>query len=101
MRLLFTIGILFIGLIGMAQTSISPEQLLNKAINFHDPQGNWTTFQDSLQVVMTTPNAAKRTSHIYIDLPKEFLALKQNAILQQPITRYLKEFAKCTITIKR
>lgn len=76
MRLLFTIGILFIGVIGMAQTSISPEQLLNKAINFHDPQGKWTTFQDSLQVVMTTPNAAKRTSHIYIDLPQEFFSVK-------------------------
>ena len=51
-------------------------QLLEKAIEFHDPNGNWATFTGSLFVTMETPNKPKRTSEIRIDLPNQSFYIK-------------------------
>ena len=51
-------------------------QLLEKAIEFHDPNGNWATFTGSLFVTMETPNKPKRTSEIIIDLPNQSFYVK-------------------------
>lgn len=55
---------------------ITGEQLLNRAIKFHDPNNNWSTFKGNLFVTMKTPNRPKRESEITIDLPKEYFSLK-------------------------
>ena len=55
---------------------ITGEQLLNRAIKFHDPNNNWSTFKGTLFVTMKTPNRPKRESEITIDLPKEYFSLK-------------------------
>ena len=52
--------------------SFTAQQLLEKAINYHDPNDNWKTFSDEFTVVMTTPNASNRTSVISIDLPLRY-----------------------------
>ena len=55
---------------------ITGEQLLNRAIKFHDPNNNWSTFKGTLFVTMKTPNRPKRESEITIDLPKEYFSVK-------------------------
>ena len=55
---------------------ITGEQLLNRAIKFHVPNNNWSTFKGTLFVTMKTPNRPKRESEITIDLPKEYFSVK-------------------------
>lgn len=55
---------------------ITGNQLLEKAIQFHDPNGNWETFKGTLLVTMKTPKSPKRESEINIDLPKQLFSVK-------------------------
>lgn len=70
MKYLFLI--LFIGAFfnGAAQ-EITGQQLLDRAINAHDPNGNWNSFKGNLQVTMSTPDKPARVSDILIDLPAQ------------------------------
>lgn len=58
-----------------SQTITGPE-LLEKAIQFHDPKGTWETFSGKLKVIMETPNNPNRDSDIKIDLPKQYFYVK-------------------------
>ncbi|WP_411765951.1 DUF6503 family protein [Winogradskyella sp. A3E31] len=71
-------------------------ELLEKTIAYHDPNGNWTTFNDSMTVVMTTPNQSPRTSHIKINLPSEYF--KVTAIRDNKTTSYLLRKNTCIIS---
>jgi len=51
-------------------------QLLEKAIEYHDPNDHWTTFNDSFTVTMETPNNPDRNSRIVIDIPGEHFYMK-------------------------
>ena len=55
---------------------ITSEELLEKAIAYHDPNGNWETIRAAFTVEMTIPKQSKRTSHIRIDLKREFFSVK-------------------------
>ena len=65
---------LFISLISYSQ-EITGDELLEKAIQFHDPNGNWETFKGELFVTMETPKGSPRKSKITIDLPKEYFSV--------------------------
>lgn len=54
---------------------ITGKQLLQKAIEFHDPHNNWSTFQGKFEVTLKTPNADERLSKIHLDFPREKFAL--------------------------
>lgn len=65
---------------------LAPNQLLNKAIAYHDPQGNWDNFKGQLFITMKTPNSSDRLSEITIDLPQQYFRLvakKDNIITEQ------------------
>ncbi len=51
---------------------LTGEQLLDKAIAYHDPNDAWKTFNGELHITMLTPNKNKRTSIITLNLPKEY-----------------------------
>jgi hypothetical protein len=55
---------------------LSPTQLLENSISYHDANGKWETFNDKFTVVMTTPNGPKRTSVISIDLPGDSFSVE-------------------------
>ncbi len=55
---------------------LTGEELLNKAIEYHDPHGNWDSFKGMLQVTMTTPDEKQRISDIKIDLPGQIFQLE-------------------------
>lgn len=50
-------------------------QLLEKAIEYHDPNGNWATFSGTFNVTMKTPTKSDRHSMIRVDLPNEYFNL--------------------------
>jgi hypothetical protein len=68
--------ILFCFTFHLFSQNITPNQLLDKAINYHDPSANWSAIRAAFTVEMTTPNAPKRTSKIRIDLAREFFSVK-------------------------
>lgn len=55
---------------------LTGQQLLEKAIAYHDPNGNWNTFNGTLNVTMETPKNADRVSVININLPQEYFYVK-------------------------
>ena len=61
-------------------------QLLDKAIQYHDPNGNWDSFKGRLFITMETPNKPGRDSEINIDLPNQFFYVK--AISGKNTTEY-------------
>lgn len=65
---------------------LTAPQLLNKAITYHDPQGNWEDFKGQLFITMKTPKSSERLSEITIDLPQQYFKLvakKDNIITEQ------------------
>lgn len=55
---------------------LTGEQLLEKAIQYHDPNGNWETFKGKLFVTMKTPQKSDRKSTIKIDLLGAYFYVK-------------------------
>lgn len=51
---------------------LTGKQLLDKAIAYHDPNGNWNSFKGTLTVTMATPNSSDRTTKITLDFPSQF-----------------------------
>ncbi len=54
---------------------ITGNELLEKTIQFHDPNNNWPVFKGELFVTMETPKGAPRESKITINLPKEYFSV--------------------------
>ena len=61
MKKLLIILVLFLSVQTFAQ-ELTGKQLLEKAIQFHDPNGNWETFKGRLFVTMESPKSPKRLS---------------------------------------
>ena len=55
---------------------LTGSQLLEKAIQYHDPNGNWETFKGTLFIAMETPKKETRESEITIDLPNQYFYVK-------------------------
>ncbi|WP_322790481.1 DUF6503 family protein [Tenacibaculum tangerinum] len=66
---------LFLATAGVSQ-ELSGIELLEKSIQYHDPNNNWETFNGTLLVTMETPDKPKRISEIQINLPKEYFYVK-------------------------
>ena len=76
--------------------NISGEQLLEKAISYHDPEENWKTFNGTLFITMETPNSGKRDSEVTINLPESYFKLisKRDSL----ITTHTSDKGACIIT---
>ena len=79
---------------GIAQ-EITGEQLLEKSMKYHDPDGKWETFKGTLLVTMKTPSRPDRNSEIKIDLPNEYFSVK--ASQGKNTTEYTLDKGKCSI----
>ena len=74
MKPILTLLLLSLSFTCLSQT-LTSIKLLDNAINYHDPSGNWKTFNTEFTVVMTTPDQPKRTSVISINLPAEYFSV--------------------------
>ena len=75
--------------------NLSGLQLLDKAIKYHDPNGNWATFIGELNVTMETPNNPNRDTEIKINLPDEYFYSK--AIRDTITTEFILDKDSCVI----
>ena len=57
---------------------LSGNQLLDKAIAYHDPDSKWNTFKADFFVSMESPNRPLRKSKIAIDFPASIFRLEAN-----------------------
>jgi len=78
-----------------SEASLTGENLLEKAIEYHDPNGNWNTFNASFNVRMETPNSSDRLSVISINLPEDMFSL--TATRDTITTKYIVNKGECTI----
>jgi len=86
----------FFTMIGSVQgQEITGLELLEKAINYHDPQGHWETFKGTLFVTMETPNNPSRDSEIKIDFPNQYFYVK--ATKGKNTTEYTVDKEKCML----
>lgn len=76
MKILATVIIGLISFQFVIAQDLTGNALLEKAIKYHDPNQNWSTFNGELFVTMSTPNNSNRDSHIIINLQKEFFQVK-------------------------
>ena len=96
MKKLVLFSFLILSISGFCQ-SLTGAQLLEKAIAFHDPNGNWSTFNNILKVTMTTPDAPERVSNITINLPEHFFQVK--ATKEGTTTEYTINKGECNIKL--
>ncbi len=77
--------------------NLNGPQLLEKAINFHDPQGNWNSFNGTLHITMETPNNSNRDTEVLINLPEEYFhaIAKRDSVT----TKYVINKGECIISI--
>jgi len=76
---------------------LSGIELLEKAIAYHDPNGNWPNFNGKLHIIMETPNNGNRDSKISINLPKEYFYV--SATRDTMTTEYSVKKDDCTIKL--
>ena len=74
---------------------ITGTQLLDKAIEYHDPNGNWSTFSGTFNVTMKTSTKSDRHSIIRVDLPNEYFNLF--ATQDKTSYSYILDKEKCQI----
>lgn len=53
-------------------------QVLDRAIAFHDPNDRWSDLKASFKVVMESPNRPRRTSTISMDFPQQEFTLEES-----------------------
>jgi hypothetical protein len=76
MKNTFLLIICLVATTAIAQTLSAPE-LLEKSIQYHDPQGNWESFDGEFKIVMDMPGKPERTSVITLNLPEEYFNLSE------------------------
>ncbi len=54
---------------------LSASDIVNKSITYHDPDGNWPTFQGEFTLELEMPDKPIRKSIITIDIPKQYFNL--------------------------
>ncbi|MDF0707935.1 DUF6503 family protein [Flagellimonas okinawensis] len=68
------LALVLFSFVGSAQ-KLSANEVLEKAIAFHDPNGNWSNLKATFKVIMETPSRPKRTSIIAMDFPQQVFTL--------------------------
>jgi hypothetical protein len=96
MKKLITLLLLFTSIVLFSQ-EITGDQLLEKAIQFHDPNGNWESFKGEFFVTMETPKGKPRKSNISINLPKEYFSVV--AVRDTITTEYMLDKKDCSFSL--
>jgi len=77
---------------------LNAPDIVNKAIMYHDPNGNWPTFQGEFTLALDMPGKPSRKSTITIDSPEQYFKLS----VQQGKTITISEIKEdqCNLTNK-
>ena len=95
MKKLTTLFLLLIT-VQLFSQELTGKELLEKSIQYHDPNNAWQTFNGTLFVTMKTPKGPDRKSEIKINLPQEYFYVK--AARGENTTEYTITKDACKIT---
>lgn len=88
--------ILLLIITASCDNAITTDKLLDNAIAYHDPEGQWEHFNGQLIITMTIPDQPDRLSEININLPEERFYVK--ATRDTLITEYDVQKNDCKVT---
>jgi hypothetical protein len=80
-----------------AQDIITANELLEKSINFHDPQNKWKTFSGKMLIEMETPSSSLRRTILEMDFTKQYFkssVTKDNYTVESELNK-----GKCTLKL--
>jgi len=77
--------------------SITGDELLENAIAYHDPNRHWSTFNNVLNITMTTPEGSDRMSKITINLPEHYFQVV--ATKNGTTTEFTVDNGKCRLAL--
>lgn len=97
MKSLIMLGIFIFSFLSISAQNDSGTLLLEKAIQYHDPNTQWDTFKGEFDIVMEMPDNPKRISQITIDLPSEYFKVK--ATRDTVVTEYTIDKGNCMISL--
>ncbi len=97
MKLYLTIMVMLFFGHSFAQ-KITGAQLLEKAIQYHDPNNAWSSFKGQLSITMETPKSSNRISEITLNLPARYF--KTVSKREQTTRTYEIDKGKCIISKK-
>lgn len=89
MRYFFLCTALLISFVSLSQ-ELTGSQLLEKTINYHNPNNTWTSFKGNLAITMSTPDGKERISDIILNLPEEYFQLtstKDGVTIKQTLNK--------------
>lgn len=89
MRYFFLCTALLISFVSLSQ-ELTGSQLLEKTINYHNPNNTWTSFKGNLAITMGTPDGKERISDIILNLPEEYFQLtstKDGVTIKQTLNK--------------
>lgn len=95
MKSLITSIIIIVLVSSCKEAPLTGQALLDKAIEYHDPNNTWSTFNATFKVRMETPNSSDRLSTISIDLPEDVFSL--TATRDSLTTKYTLNKGECNI----
>ena len=93
----FLVLVFFMGIQTSKAQNLSPSELLNKAIAFHDPNNLWGAFQGKLFITMSYPDGKERLSEIEIDIPKEHFEITSTT--EGTIIKQILDKEDCVLTL--
>lgn len=97
MRSQLSVLLILIVISGNFGQDIKGDDLLNKAIQYHDPEDQWSSFNGKLSITMKTPNKGDRISKVTLNLPAEYFAL--TATRDGITTEQKLEKGNCTLAL--
>lgn len=95
--LFFYLLFLVIGHYSLSAQQLTGQELLEKSIQYHDPQNNWDTFEGTLHFTETRPNGPDRQTSIQLDNAKSYFYLTQKRAGSQ-IEKIIKG-GECSYTV--
>lgn len=70
--------VLFTGIMNFANSQVfTAQDILNKSIQYHDPQGKWSKEKFTFNLEETRPNGSIRYTNLDINLPEDYFAMQQ------------------------
>ena len=92
---LFFLSILIV-LVNTSCKDLTSTKLLEKSIEYHDPDNKWNSFNNIFSVTMKSPNQSDRLSQITINLPEEYF---QVVATRDSTTRFTMDKGNCEIAL--
>ena len=78
MQKIITLSVFLFSLANVSGQNLTGKELLQKSIEYHDPQGKWPVFKGGLHLVETRPDASDRKTHLHLNNKTAYFELIQH-----------------------